>query len=98
MSGDMFLILKTIPDRLLRCCARAILANTRNAAECCGILDQTGTIEPGKYADLISLRGNPLEDIRNVREKGMIMVGGRIYDPATRYWKGLDPVEIIMSK
>lgn len=76
----------------------AILANTRNAAECCGILDEVGTLEPGKYADLISLRGNPLEDIGNIRKKGMIMVGGRIYDPVTRYWKGLDPFEVIMSQ
>jgi imidazolonepropionase-like amidohydrolase len=76
----------------------AIITNTRNAAECCGILDNVGTLEPGKYADLISIKGDPLENIRNIRDKGMIMVGGRIYDPDTRYWKGLDPVEVIMSK
>ena len=40
---------------------------TRNAASALGILHQRGTIEPGKRADLIVLRADPLSDIGNLR-------------------------------
>lgn len=73
----------------------AILANTKNGAECCGILDRIGTLEPGKYADIISVEGNPLEDIMNIQKTGMVMKGGRIFDPTTGYWKSLEPIEQI---
>ena len=72
---------------------QAILANTRNAAECCGVLDRIGTLEPGKFADMISVKGNPLEDITNIQKTGIVMVGGRIYDPVTGYWKSFEPIE-----
>ena len=45
----------------------ALIAATRSGAELIG-LDDIGTIEPGKRADLVLLRGNPLEDIRAVYE------------------------------
>jgi len=71
----------------------AILANTRNGADCCGILDRVGTLEPGKYADMISVKGNPLEDITNIQRTGMVMLGGRVYDPVTGYWKSFETIE-----
>ena len=71
----------------------AILANTKSAAECCGILDRVGTLEPGKFADMISLKGNPLTDIMNIQKIGMVMMGGRLYDPITGYWTSYDPIE-----
>ena len=37
---------------------------TRNAAVVCGLAGEVGTIEPGKYADLVGLSGNPMDDIR----------------------------------
>ena len=49
---------------------QAIQAGTRNPAEALGILDRTGTIEPGKSADLLVVDGDPaadLETLRNVR-------------------------------
>ena len=39
----------------------ALVASTRTAAELLGVLDDRGTIEPGKRADLVVLDGDPLE-------------------------------------
>jgi imidazolonepropionase-like amidohydrolase len=44
----------------------ALVASTRTAAELLGLLDDCGTIEPGKHADLIVVDGDPLTDIRVV--------------------------------
>ncbi len=55
---------------------------TRNAARALGVSDKLGTIEPGKLADLVVVRGNPLTDVRNARHVRLVMKGGRVYDPA----------------
>jgi hypothetical protein len=55
----------------------ALETGTRNAAEAMGALDEFGTIEPGKRADLILLDGNPLENVSAVREKSGVMLRGR---------------------
>jgi imidazolonepropionase-like amidohydrolase len=39
----------------------ALVASTRTAAELLGVLDDRGTIEPGKRADLVVLEGDPLD-------------------------------------
>lgn len=44
--------------------AEALLAATRNGAELLDLLDVTGSIEPGKGADLLIVDGDPLTDIR----------------------------------
>ena len=62
--------------------ADAIKFATRNAARALGVGDKLGTIEPGKLADLVVVRGNPLTDIRNLRRVLLVMKGGRVYDPA----------------
>jgi imidazolonepropionase-like amidohydrolase len=41
----------------------AIVIATRNTADALGILDRTGTLEPGKRANLLAVKGNPLENI-----------------------------------
>jgi len=41
----------------------ALQAATVNAAELLGLSDQIGTIEPGKFADIIAVSGDPLTDI-----------------------------------
>jgi imidazolonepropionase-like amidohydrolase len=57
----------------------ALLAATRWAAECCRIEAQTGTIEPGKLADLITVAGNPLDDITALERVRTIVRGGASY-------------------
>lgn len=44
---------------------------------------ETGTIEPGKRADLLVLDANPLDDISNVRRVRSVMQAGAMYDPAS---------------
>ena len=41
----------------------ALQAATVNGAELLGVFDQIGTIEPGKFADIIAVDGDPLRDI-----------------------------------
>jgi len=55
----------------------ALEAGTRNAAEAMGKLDEIGTIETGKRADLILLEDNPLKDVGNVRRRAGVMLNGR---------------------
>lgn len=57
---------------------QAVLACTRNGADCCGILEETGTVEAGKYADIISLTGSPLENIEHLRDVAMVMKQGEL--------------------
>jgi imidazolonepropionase-like amidohydrolase len=61
----------------------AILTATRNAAELIGASENIGTIEAGKYADLIAVPGNPLEDIRVLESIPFVMKGGRIVKDET---------------
>ncbi len=49
---------------------------TRNGAEALGILDEVGTIEMGKRADLVILSADPLDDIRNTRAIEAVYLGG----------------------
>jgi imidazolonepropionase-like amidohydrolase len=59
--------------------SEAIIAATRNGARALGRLDESGTIEVGKRADLVVLDGNPLEDIHAVRRVQATFKSGRIY-------------------
>jgi imidazolonepropionase-like amidohydrolase len=55
---------------------------TINSARAMGLGDRLGTIEVGKWADLVVVRGNPLEDIRRTRQPRVVIKAGRVYDPA----------------
>jgi imidazolonepropionase-like amidohydrolase len=59
---------------------QAISACTRQAAEALGILQDTGTLEPGKWADIIGLPENPLEDISRLRKVSFVMKDGVHFD------------------
>ena len=50
----------------------AIVAGTRNAAENIGLLDDIGTIETGKSADLVAFNADPLDDISTLRDPANI--------------------------
>src|SRR5215204_6915067 len=47
-----------------------------SAVEVCGIADTTGTLEPGKDADFVAVRGNPLEDINAIHDVAAVFVKG----------------------
>ena len=57
----------------------AIRTATVNAAELIGIEDRAGTLEPGKWADVIAVAGNPLEDITLLENVRFVMKGGVVY-------------------
>lgn len=59
----------------------AILAATKNGSVVCGMADQVGTLEPGKFADMISVPKNPLDNVSNLRDIHMVMKGGQRLDP-----------------
>jgi imidazolonepropionase-like amidohydrolase len=56
--------------------AQALSATTAVAAEVCGIADTTGTLEPGKVADFLAVRGNPLENINTIHDVAAVFVRG----------------------
>ena len=56
----------------------ALYTATSRAAELLGLGDVTGTIAPGKAADLIVARKNPLEDLRSLRDLSMVAARGKI--------------------
>jgi imidazolonepropionase-like amidohydrolase len=55
---------------------------TSRAAQACGLDAITGTVEPGKDADLVSVPGNPLADLSVLHHPAMVMRRGQVYDPA----------------
>ena len=61
---------------------QAIIAGTREAAACCGLEGDLGTLEAGKLADLIVVDGNPLSDITALQEREsirLVMKEGTVY-------------------
>ena len=58
---------------------QAIQSATRVAAELLGMSDRMGTLEPGKFADIVAVPGNPLQDITALQRVGFVMKNGEIY-------------------
>ena len=58
-------------------------AATMGSAETIGRQDEIGSLAPGKYADLVILEKNPLDDIRNTLAIDQVMKNGRLYDAGT---------------
>lgn len=57
---------------------RAIQAGTIINAEALGWRDQIGTIQKGKYADIIAVSGDPLADITELERVKFVMKGGKV--------------------
>lgn len=56
----------------------AIRSATMNAADLLGRSDSVGSLEPGRYADIIAVAGNPLDDIRTIEHPVLVIKGGEI--------------------
>ena len=63
--------------------AREVLeAATLRAARALGVEDRTGSIAPGKDADLIAIRGDPLRDVSALHRIELVVTRGRQFIPA----------------
>ena len=58
--------------------ARAIQSGTIINAEALGWQDQIGSLEKGKYADLVAVSGDPLADITELQRVKFVMKGGKV--------------------
>jgi len=58
---------------------------TLNAAKVVGQEASTGSITEGKYADLVLIDGNPLEDITTLHKATLVVQGDRLFQPAAIY-------------
>ena len=58
---------------------QALYAATRNAADLIGAADRIGSVQSGRYADLVAAAGNPLDNPEQFRQISFVMKGGRIY-------------------
>jgi len=61
---------------------QALMAATCHAAKVCGLEGSIGTLEPGKFGDVIGVRGNPLEDIGALKYVETVVSRGEIKHPA----------------
>jgi imidazolonepropionase-like amidohydrolase len=59
--------------------ARALLSATREAADLLGAADRVGSVQPGRYADLVAVDGDPLTNTRLFGEVRFVMKGGVVY-------------------
>jgi imidazolonepropionase-like amidohydrolase len=59
--------------------AQAIRAATSSAAELLEMQNDVGSIVPGKYADIVAVKGDPLADVSLLQKIDFVMKGGEIY-------------------
>ena len=57
----------------------ALQSGTINAADLLGWSDKVGAVDPGKWADIIAVNGDPLADIRELEHVRFVMKGGVVY-------------------
>ena len=58
---------------------QVLLSGTANGAELLGIADQTGTLQVGKFADIVAVPGNPLLDIEATQRPILVMKEGVVF-------------------
>jgi imidazolonepropionase-like amidohydrolase len=76
--GTQALEFESLVKRAGMTSASAIQSGTRINAEAMGWTDRLGSIEKGKYADLIAVAGNPLTDITELQRVQFVMKGGKV--------------------
>jgi imidazolonepropionase-like amidohydrolase len=62
--------------------AQALQSATVNAAELLGMQDQVGSLETGKFADIVATPADPMIDITQLERIDFVMKGGDVYKPA----------------
>ncbi|MBZ5505235.1 MAG: amidohydrolase family protein [Acidobacteriia bacterium] len=62
--------------------AQAIHAATSNAADLIGRAKDVGTVEAGKFADVIAVTDDPLQNVRALENVGFVMKGGAVFKDA----------------
>jgi len=63
--------------------AEVLTAATIGGARLLGLEDELGTIAPGKRADIVGLRADPLKNVRNARDVGWVIKAGHLVDRAS---------------
>jgi len=58
---------------------QAIQTATVNAADLLGWSDKVGSVQPGRFADLVAVSGDPLADIHELERVSFVMKGGVVY-------------------
>lgn len=58
---------------------QAIQSATINDADLLGWSDRVGTLEPGKWADIIAVNGDPLQDVATLQNVKFVMKGGQVF-------------------
>lgn len=58
---------------------QAIRSATTVASELLGMQSQIGTVEAGKYADIVAVQGDPLQDVTVLKNVNFVMKGGEVY-------------------
>ena len=59
--------------------AQVLMAGTASGADLLGIADKTGTLEAGKFADIVAVLDNPLSDMQATEHPVFVMKEGVIY-------------------
>ena len=80
MNGEEFRLLVELGMTPIQ----AIQSATKTAAELLGYSDVLGAIEPGKYADLVAVKSDPLKDISVLEKVQFVMKGGIVYKDETK--------------
>jgi imidazolonepropionase-like amidohydrolase len=62
---------------------QGIQTGTINAADLMGWTDKIGTLEPGKWADIIAIDGDPLKDVKLLQHVNFVMKSGIVYKDET---------------
>jgi imidazolonepropionase-like amidohydrolase len=58
---------------------QAVLAATRNAADLLGVANKVGSVQPGRYADIVAVPGDPLQESEEFEHVSFVMKGGVVY-------------------